>query len=1315
MRILFLFSFLICIIPDIYSQGFRYLDMDDGLSSNQVFQVEKDSTGFMWFITYMGIDRFDGYQVKHYKLKDDSLVYENYPSYTRALLNNKGEFMVALQGGKIFRYNKFTDDFELYFDIRQRINYKDLMLLSVYLDSNDQLWIVSNFGLYVFNPQSEDFQSLFIFDNELPSCVQEDGKGSFYVGTDKHLYKLAKEITGGYVIVQQVDIGSQYGKVSRLLCKGQKIYIGTELKGVSVFDMSTNLVKSLFPVIPHAAIRSLNYAGYNKIVIGTDGSGVYIIDCDSDSLVSYFDSDHNSGNELTSNSVYDIAVDENNYIWITTYANGVNIIVPVLSGISYYKHIYNEPNSLANNQVNALLEDSDGNLWVGTNNGISCYHSETKKWKHYLMNNETRKAVVISLDEDGYKNIWAGTYGMGVFRINRQSGEVVNYKKEDQKLQASINTNYIYSIYTDKKDNVWFGGLWGKLTRYNIRENTFQYYSIETLGEIRPLSEKYLLIGTTAGFCLLDTGTSYFKEYSGFEGKNKKSAVRDFYVAGENEVWLGTEGSGLVLFNPRTESFQAYTTDQGLTSNYIYSIEDDKNGNIWITTERDIFKFNPQTGQFYGISSYLGLKNFSFTPCTSIRRQSGNLVFGTINGVLELPIDGITNTDIRAKLIFTDFKLFYNSVKIGEDNGILKNAINETNSLSLTYKQNSFSFAFSSINYSSPKQIIYSYMFENFDDKWYTATENNTVSYTNISPGNYQFRLKILNKDSRALIDERTIAVHISPPFWKSTYAYILYIVLFAFIIKLATQYMKGSIEKRYTKEKNQFFIDMAHDIRTPVSLIKAPLNDLSENENLTEKGQIALDIATRNTEKLALMITRLLDFQKADLSLLRLVVSKHELKEYIQERILLYKVEAEHKNITLILEMGFEQLHVWFDREKMDKIINNLLSNAVKYSRNDGQIIVNVSHDQKYWYLSVADNGIGIPQQEQKYLFKQFFRARNAINSRETGSGIGLMLTKKLVKLHEGSINFTSKENTGTEFKLSFQKGEEFFRKKEMLKVSVIEEESLHSDRDTEISGTNTGIEEYEKEKKKIRLLIVEDNDDMRLYLKNNLSAHYDIIEALGGQEALSIITETHPDFIISDNLMPNMNGDEMCARLKNSMETSHIPVILLTALAEKENILKGLSCGADDYITKPFDISILKAKIRNILQFRENLKKTLSSSGNPDQNPEYTNPLDKEFLEKTIRIVEEHLDDPSFSMNNLYLTMGMSRSTYYNKLKALTGEGPNTFTRNIRLSKARELLQIGQYNVFEVSIMTGFTDPKYFSTVFKERFGISPSKIIK
>ncbi|MDR1121463.1 MAG: response regulator [Dysgonamonadaceae bacterium] len=1307
-RIILLIS-LLGIMPMLFSQGFSYLNVSNGLSSNQVFQVKKDSAGFIWFVTYNGINRFDGSAVKEYKLQEGNFVYENYPSYTQMVVDEQGVVSTATQDGKVFKYNKWMDRFELLLDVRKQLNSFHLLIRSFYYDREGRIWIFSSAGAHIFDKKTDEIKEFSILPVQDPTCVVQNNNGSYVVGSKDCLFIVDTRRNGDFYIQQQITVGDHIGTIQSLRCCQHKIYVATSEKGVFVYDTKRQTVRSLFPAIPYISVRSLNVVDDDRIVIGSDGAGLYIIDRETDLLLTHYDADKNMGDGLTSNEIYDVLVDENNCLWVTTFANGVNIIDPLLMQISVYRHVLNEPNSLINNQVHAVFEDSDGDLWIGTNNGVSCYEARSQRWKHYLTDRK-RKIVIISFCQDSRGNIWAGSYGIGVYRINKKSGQMDHFMKDEAKPAASINTNYVYSLYA-QGETVWIGGLWGGTTCYNMADNSYRIFDFEILGEVASLDENRLLFGTSIGFCIFDLRSLQCKSYSRFGEKLPTSTVRKFYVAGNNEVWLGTEGNGLVLFNPQTDEFQKFTIEDGLSSNNILSMEGDDLGLIWITTERTLLCFDMTNRKFTDISKLIGLHNTSFVPYASTKRKNNRLAFGTVDGVIEFPAQNFDDTELKTRLIFTDFKLFYNSVGINQHNSPLKKAINETAAIVLRHNQNSFSFDFASINYRSQQQITYACKLEGFDTEWHEILNTKTVAYTNISPGSYLFRLRALNANTKQILDERMMDISVKSPFWLSIWAMFVYIALLLVVLWFVFLYFKNAMEKQRSKEKIRFFTSIAHDIRTPITLIKAPLNDLSDKENLSANGKTALDIAIRNADKIFQMVSQLLDVQKADMSSLRLIISKNELKKYLQEKVVQFRVEAERKNISLIPKIHFEKLNVWFDREKMDKIVNNLLANAIKYTPQGGSIYLEASENEKKWLLTIKDTGIGIPISEQKYIFTRFFRARNAINSKEIGSGIGLLLTKELVSLHEGTISFSSRENIGTEFRLTFHKGKQYFLKKELLKGYIIEEK----DEDTIETSHSSSLQTSDEHLNNPKILLVEDNDDMRAYLRAKLSESYQIFEATDGQDALEKTPEINPDLIVSDNFMPNLNGDEMCFKLKNSMGTSHIPVILLTALADKKNIIKGLDCGADDYITKPFDIVILQARIRNMLQNSEKRKQILSLPNEAPEEVQYVNPLDKKFMDKITSIIEEHLDHSEFSINDLCLAMYMSRSTLFNKLKALTGQGPNDFIRIYRLNRAKELLLTKQYNVFETSIMTGFTDTKYFSTAFKKQFGISPSKIGK
>ncbi|GHT11364.1 hypothetical protein FACS189426_13160 [Bacteroidia bacterium] len=494
--------------------------------------------------------------------------------------------------------------------------------------------------------------------------------------------------------------------------------------------------------------------------------------------------------------------------------------------------------------------------------------------------------------------------------------------------------------------------------------------------------------------------------------------------------------------------------------------------------------------------------------------------------------------------------------------------------------------------------------------------------------------------------------------------------------------------------------MNITHEILTPISLIKAPLDELETIEALSGRGKKLLAVATDNADKLFVLITQLLDLQKVDMKVEKLNITKQDIYYYIQEKIIAFRTLAAQKGIDLHLDANPDFQEVWFDRDIMDKIINNLLSNAIKYTA-EGAVFVTVEEQGNKWSIEIRDTGIGIPENEQKYIFKRYYRAGNAINSNESGSGIGLLLTKKLVQLLQGNIIFSSTENAGSTFVLTFP-----------LNVNAPLPAGKNSLKPTTAMEETPDASDTPPEKNV--LLLAEDNNDMREYLTESLANEYRVISVTDGAKLLETAKEVNPDIIISDILMPELRGDEVCRILKSSMETSHIPFILLSALSEKENVILGLEAGANDYIIKPFDFSVLKARIRNIIQSREQLRKTVLSTEPDLEDMDYVNQLDKLFLDKVIQIIEKELGNPEFSINELCRMLAMSRTSVYNKMKTLTNQAPNDFIRIIRLNKSKELLKSKKYTIAEISDAVGFSDPKYFSTSFKKQFGVSPSKLL-
>ncbi len=622
----------------------------------------------------------------------------------------------------------------------------------------------------------------------------------------------------------------------------------------------------------------------------------------------------------------------------------------------------------------------------------------------------------------------------------------------------------------------------------------------------------------------------------------------------------------------------------------------------------------------------------------------------------------------------------------------------------------------SSINYDYPSNILYSWKLEGFYDQWSRPGNENIIRFTNLSPGEYTLHIRaVSNEDKRIVLEERAMQISIAQPIWLSFWAMLVYAIVLAVIAIIVLRIIILRKQRKVSDEKIHFFINTAHDIRTPLTLIKAPLEEIREREALTKDGISNMNTALRNVNALLRLTTNLINFERADVYSSELYISEYELNTYLTETFNAFRPYASVKHINFTYESNFRYLNVWIDKEKMDSILKNIISNALKYTPENGSVHIYASETNDSWNVEVNDTGIGIPANEQKKLFKIHFRGSNAINSKVTGSGIGLMLVWKLVHLHKGKINLSSVEHQGSSIKISFPKDSKHFHKAHLATRT----RELSTEQVPHVSPA----EIYEKAKKQHdqnlqRLLIVEDNDELRNYLTHTLSDNYTIQTCSNGKEALTIVKEYMPELIISDIMMPEMRGDELCAAIKNDIETSHIPIILLTALNDEKNILEGLKIGADEYIVKPFNIGILKATIANLLTNRALLKSkyaNLEVSEEEEVSPNCATDLDWKFIATVKKSVEENIDNPAFNVDVLCNLLNMSRTSFYNKLKALTDQAPADYIRLIRLKRAAALLKTGQHSVTEISELTGFNDVKYFREVFKKHFKMSPSKYCK
>ena len=633
----------------------------------------------------------------------------------------------------------------------------------------------------------------------------------------------------------------------------------------------------------------------------------------------------------------------------------------------------------------------------------------------------------------------------------------------------------------------------------------------------------------------------------------------------------------------------------------------------------------------------------------------------------------------------------------------------------MAYGQNTFSLDVASINYDYPSNILYSWKIDGYHKEWTRPSQDNRIVVRNLPPGSYTLQIRtVSNEEKYKTYETRSIQIIITPPIWASMWAMVGYAILVVLIMIIIFRVIMLHKQKKISDEKTRFFINTAHDIRTPLTLIKAPLEEVVENHMVTEKALPHMKMALKNVNTLLQLTTNLINFERIDVYSSTLYVSEYELNSYMNDVCATFRKYAEMKRVRFVYESNFDYLNVWFDSDKMGSILKNILSNALKYTPENGSVCICACEEGDTWSIEVKDTGIGIPSSEQKKLFRNCFRGSNVVNLKVTGSGIGLMLVYKLVKLHKGKIHIQSIEHQGTCVQITFPKGNTHLHKAKFISPKTPNERM-----DAVVLGGTSDLPVLEAPQIKTslqRILVVEDNDDLRNYLVDMLMAGYNIQSCSNGKDALVIIKEFNPDLVISDIMMPEMSGDELCSAIKTSVEMSHIPVILLTALGDEKNILGGLEIGADAYITKPFSVGILKVTIKNILANRELLRQVYNSIENKEKHlpVNCTNTLDWKFIASVKECIEKNMGDLDFGVDVLSNQHHMSRTSFYNKLKALTGYAPADYIRMIRLQRAAQLLKQKEYTITEIAEIVGFSDAKYFREVFKKYYNVSPSKFV-
>lgn len=1127
------------------------------------------------------------------------------------------------------------------------------------------------------------------------------------------------------------------GNIQFIIDKEQNIWIFNHTGHMWYYNIQSSEVKKL-QLIPQNIINIIDEERYNVFIdskdiiwITTYGNGLFSYDPKSEHLQNY---KYRLGeNSLSSDYLLSITEDKFGNLWLGSEYAGIIKAVKPNYDIQYIRP-ENKISIGKNNSVKTIYEDSNNNIWVGTKNGsLYVYDHQIKTIKHIF---EDLNPYTIT--ENKKAGMWVGTKGNGLYLFDTKTFKLIAHYKNEAGKPNSLSSNSIFSLLIDNKNRLWVGSFGGGINLLKEDKGTSSFIQLfnqegnrRYIRTIYQDSKGLIWVGTSDGIIkfkpenIIANPLDFIAYKLNLQKENTLSSndVKTIYEDEDGQIWIGTAGGGLnkYLGDINGEGmFEFFTTTNGLSGDIVSGILEDENHQLWISSENGISKFDKKYNSFTNFHFSENTYGNHFNENANLKCMNGNMFWGSLDGLLIFNPKSFVAEKNTPPVTFTNFFLYDQKAEVGNSNSPLNKSISFSDKINLSYKQNTFTIQFASLTLRSPEKNLYSYMLENYDKKWSTPKHDNSATYKNLPAGKYIFKVRGANSDGVWSDKITQIEVEVTPPFWKSTYAYILYSLLliialyFAFrlIYKFGKLNNAVQVEKQLTNHKLRFFTNISHEFRTPLTLIQGAMENMNGQSDIPDNIKKQLNILGRNSNILSRLIDQLLEFRKLQNNVLTLDLEEIDLIEFIQEIYSGFQEIAERKNITYTLNTQSEYLKMYIDRRKVDKIIYNLLSNAFKFTAKDGfiEISINVNQNNETCTISVKDNGIGIDKDKQHLLFSRFMQ----INFSSSGTGIGLSLVKEFVEAHKGKIWYENNTNGGSIFNVEFSTSKEVYKGENFITPPIpdIISDINNKNQISKEQPYDSLPEINESTLSNYKMLIIDDNDDIRDFLIDEFSRYFMVDSAENGKQGLQKAIETNPDLIICDVMMPEMDGFEVTRQLKHEFQTCHIPIILLTAHSSIEHQLEGIESGADAYIMKPFSIKYLTTRVFKLIEQREQLKKRFSNEYVLDGNLITATDKDKEFFEMIDRILEQNISNSEFSVDRFAELSKLRRTIFYKKVKGITGFSPNELIKIKRLKKAAEMLLTGEFTVSEISYKVGFEDPFYFSKCFKAQYNCSPSK---
>lgn len=1330
-----------------YSQSVSYLGIENGLSNNTVTAIHKDKFGLMWFGTLDGINRYDGYSFKVFRNKYNDPTSLPNDIITAINSDNWGNIWVGTQKGVAVYENKTLQ----FAKVNYRVpNGKQLPVTNwingIQKDSRGNMYIGANdIGLLLCQNGSKEATRIPIsgLAAKLSDHYSVEAMSSSYDGR--------MWVAIGGLGLAYYDIGSRQliltnKNVLSATCITPDIlgnlWIGTK-HGMLHYDAKTKIVDKFDlggPVFNTAHISSIIFDKSKRLWIAIDGQGLLQISdiANGTPLVS-----RPLKGALSSDALFTIIEDDQFRKWIGTLRGGIQVIDERRNQFKTYSHSANDPNSLVNNFTFSFCEDRNGNVWIGTDGGgLSIWDRKQNHFKNYVYSagksNVLSNNRISSIVRDAGDNMWIGAYGAGVIKYNFDRGDFKKINFQNPAMDHSI-----WRLDKDTNGDIWvlcLRGDWARkdsrLFKFSKQTNSFISAPFDVREDILAITDEDRDNFWMGGF----SGIMHANKVRGIDKViNLQTIVRTLHKSANGILWIGTYGRGLIAFDTKKNRFINYTEESGLCNNKVLNIEEDDKGNIWASTCNGISKVTPSTGKISNFYAADGLQSNQFYFNASAHLRSGELLFGGIKGFNIFNPDSIKQFHDFPPLIVSGIHIA-NSI-VNAESEFLPEAKNvyTVNKITLPYEKAILSIDFAALEYSLPTKIQYAYLLKGKDKEWNNIGSQRSINYSQLNEGNYILKIRSTNASGLWNPNPLEINLTVLPPWYRSLWAYLLYLSLAALLAyiymyyqkqKARLQYevelstMKAQQETELNEKKISFFTNIAHELRTPLTLILNPIKDLLNNDgqniNLVDVSSVH-----RNTKRLLSLVDQLMLFRSIENDVSELKPEVLNLGELCREVFLCFNNQVKVKSITCSFQNLAEELYIFADKEKIEIVLFNLISNAIKYTEPKSSVCFSLQKENGFAIMSVKNTGSVIPEDVGGKLFDKFFRLQQFSSMKNSGFGIGLFVSHRIAELQGGNLSYTSNADEGTVFVYKIPLNLEEVDKE----VTITEKSRVNTELLEELFSENVDFpvqairsvsdnmnHVYEDLiENKPNVLIVDDSAEMRGYLSRLLKFEYNCIECVSADEALNILSKNYIDIIVSDIIMPGISGVEFCSRIKDSEEYSHIPVILLTGTSSPEVKLKGIECGADDYITKPFENELLIARIRSILKGRYTLKRYFLNEVTLQNNTEKVSEEYSTFLKKGFEIVEEHLKNGDFNVKVFIREMGMSRSSVYRKVKAISGLSITEFIRYIRLKKAAELMIQTDIRIKEVSYEVGINDPRYFREQFTKLFGIKPSEYIK